>query len=53
MCCQVRKKKIEPIRCYDMVTYGVIVTPLGQGFTCLVVETIDPRSVVGKIVNTT
>jgi hypothetical protein len=49
------QKKIEPIRCYDTVTvtYRVIVRPLGQGFTRLVIETIDPRSVVGKIVNTT
>lgn len=42
------EKKIEPI-----VTYGVIVGPLGQGFTGLVIEAINPRSVVGKIVNTT
>jgi hypothetical protein len=35
------------------VTYRVIVRPLGQGFSRLVIETIDPRPVVGKIVNTT
>jgi hypothetical protein len=46
-------KKIEPIRCYETVTYRVIVRPLGQGFTRLVIETIDPRPFVGKIVNTT
>jgi hypothetical protein len=33
------------------VTYRVIVRPLGQRFTGLVIETIDPRPLVGKIVN--
>ena len=52
MCCHVRKK-IEPIKCYDTVTYRVIVRSLGQRFTGLVIKTIDPRPVVGKIVNAT
>jgi len=47
------EKKIEPIKCYDTVTDRAIVRPLGQRFTGLVVETIDPRPVVGKIVNAT
>ena|ERR1700733_424899 len=45
------EKKIS--KCYDTVTYRVIVTPLGQGFTGLVIETIDSRPLVGKIVNAT
>jgi hypothetical protein len=47
------KNKSKPVRCYDTVTYRVVVRPFGQGFTGLVIKTIDPRSVVGKIINAT
>jgi hypothetical protein len=39
--------------CYDTVTYRVIVRPLCQRFTGLVIETVDSRPSVGKIVNAT
>jgi hypothetical protein len=38
---------------YERVTYRVIVRPLSQGFTGLVIETIDPGLVVGQIVDAT
>jgi hypothetical protein len=47
------KKSNQSKKCYDTVTYRVIVRPLGQRFTRLVIETIDPGSVVGKVVNAT
>jgi hypothetical protein len=47
--CQ-KKIDADQVLLYE-VTYRVIVRPLGQRFTGLVIEAIDPRPVVGKIVN--
>lgn len=46
-----RQKKFELIKVLRHETYRAIVRPLGQRFTGLVIEAIDPRPVVGKIVN--